>query len=323
MQQYHSLENLNVASSCVTIGVFDGVHIGHRKVIQTMLAESKAQQNASVVITFYPHPAIVLGKIDTPQYLLDDETKAKLIESMGVNYLLTLPFTKEFATIEAEDFVQRLIDTLKMSCLITGEDFTLGKNKQGNATVLDELSQKYNFQFHLIQEVDANGNRISSTLIRNLIRNGEIKNANHLLGRYYHFSGGVVNGDHRGRKFGFPTANLKLNSERLYPKFGVYATFVQVENHILPAITNIGIRPTFKDNESKLTIETYILDFNDSIYEKSMDLYFVEFIRPERKFSSAELLYKQIEHDILKAREILAHAKKEKSLFIGSAGIRP
>ena len=322
MQQYHSLEKLDVASSCVTIGVFDGIHLGHRKVIQTMLAKARAQQNASVVVTFYPHPALVLGKIDTPENLLDEETKTELIKSMGVDYLITIPFTKEFAAIPAEDFVKQLLDNLKMCCLITGEDFTLGKNKEGNTTVLDELSHQLNFQFHLIPEVDDKGNRISSSLIRNLIRDGEINNANHLLGRYYHFSGGIVNGDHRGRKFGYPTANLKLNSERLYPKYGVYATFVQVENQILPAITNIGVRPTFKNKGNELTIETYILDFNDSIYEKSMDLYFIDFIRPERKFSSAELLYKQIEHDILNAREILAHAKKEKSLFVGSAGIR-
>jgi riboflavin kinase / FMN adenylyltransferase len=322
MQQYQSLEKLNVDSSCVTIGVFDGIHLGHRKVIQTMLAESKAQQNASVVITFYPHPAYVLGRIDPPQYLLDNETKIKLIESMGVDYLISIPFTKEFATIEADDFILSLINNLQMKCLITGEDFTLGKNKYGNTSVLQTLSKRYAFNFLQVPEVDEKGNRISSTLIRDLISSGQIEEANYLLDRYYHFSGGIVNGDHRGRKFGYPTANLKLNNERLYPQNGVYATFVQVENQILPAITNIGTRPTFKNKSEEVTIETYILDFNDSIYEKSMDLYFVAYIRPERKFSTAELLYKQIEHDILTTREILANAKKEKSLFVGSAEIR-
>jgi riboflavin kinase/FMN adenylyltransferase len=322
MQQYQTLEKLNVSSSCVTIGVFDGIHLGHSKVIQTMLDQAKLLGNTSIVITFYPHPAYVLGKIETPLYLLDDETKTKLIASMGVDILITIPFTKEFAAIEAENFVKSMISNLQMNCLITGEDFTLGKNKEGNTDVLQQLSQQYHFRYHQVPEVDNQGNRISSSLIRQMIMDGEIRDANHLLGRYYHFSGGVVNGDHRGRKFGYPTANLKLSSERLYPKYGVYATFVQVQNQILPSITNIGVRPTFKDTPGELTIETYILDFNDSIYEKSMDLYFVDFIRPERKFSTAELLYQQIEHDILKTREILAHARKEKSLFVGSAGIR-
>ncbi|MBI9048512.1 MAG: bifunctional riboflavin kinase/FAD synthetase [Anaerolineaceae bacterium] len=305
----------------MTIGVFDGIHLGHKKVIESMLAYAKNQQIPSVVITFSPHPAYVLGKMQHPQNLLDADIKTALIASLGVDYLITIPFTTTFAAIEAEQFVTQLSQKLNMKTLVTGQDFALGKDQRGKTSVLQSLSHQLQFALHQIPEVDNAGNRISSTYIRKLIADGRIGEANHLLGRYYHFSGAIVDGDHRGRQFGYPTANLIPDKDRLLPKFGVYATFVHCQGRILPAITNVGYRPTFNQDELNVTIETFILDFQETIYSQPMDLYFAAFIRPEMKFSSSDLLYKQIDQDILKTREILADAKQEKNLFIGSTGV--
>ena len=309
MQHNLTLEQLSLSASCVTIGAFDGIHLGHRKVIQSLVEQAKSRQLPSVVVTFYPHPALVLGKISHPEYLLDEQEKAELIAALGVDILITLPFTPELSQTGADDFVQRLVNHLHLQLLITGDDFTLGKNREGNRGVLENLGLQYGFELIHIPELDEEGKRISSTYIRQLIKQGELQKANHLLGRTFQFSGTVEDGDHRGRKIGFPTANLIPNPERLLPKFGVYATWLRWNQQLFPAITNVGVRPTYYKDGMQVTIETFILDFEDTLYGQPITLYFMDFIRPEQKFDSSEALHRQIESDILTAREVLAHAR--------------
>jgi riboflavin kinase / FMN adenylyltransferase len=323
MEHNLALEQYALSASCVTIGAFDGIHLGHRKVIQSLVEQAVLRQLPSIMITFHPHPALALGKIDHPEYLLDLDEKINLIMSLGVDYLITLPFTEAFAEMRAEDFISLLLKHLGMKMLITGDDFTLGKNREGNLKILQELGAKYAFDLLHIPEIDDQGKRISSTYIRELLKQGDLRKANQLLGRIFQFSGIVENGDHRGRKIGFPTANLIPDPERLLPKFGVYATLLQWEQQLFPAITNVGVRPTYYDEGLQVTIETFILDFNETLYDQPITLYMVDFIRPEEKFSSSEALHQQIEKDIQTAREMLAHANQEKNLFTGSATITP
>ena len=309
MQHTLTLEQISLPASCVTIGAFDGIHLGHRKVIQALVEQSKQRHLPSVVLSFSPHPALVLGKIDHPEYLLDDQEKCELIADLGVDYLIILPFTNELAKTGADEFVKRLVDHLHLKVLITGDDFTLGKDREGNLAALDKLGQHYGFDLIHIPELDELGKRISSTYIRELLKQGELTKANHLLGRTFQFSGIVEDGDHRGRKIGFPTANLIPSPERLLPKFGVYATLLRWNKKLYPAVTNVGLRPTYYEDGTQVTIETFILDFEGTLYGQLITLYFIDYIRPELKFPSSEALHLQIEQDIQTAREVLAHAQ--------------
>jgi riboflavin kinase/FMN adenylyltransferase len=323
MQQYDALDQLFLPSSCVTIGVFDGLHLGHHKVIRSTVALARSQKLPAVLLTFHPHPAVVLGKMDQPRYLLDSQDKFRLIQAMGVDHLVTLQFTQAMANMDAAQFVDLLMKQLHMQNLITGEDFSLGRNREGNQATLKQLGERYHFELIQVPEVDNQGKRISSTQIRDHLRKGEVYQANKLLGRAYHFSGNVVDGEHRGRNIGFPTANLIPDADRLVPRFGVYATLLEWQSHLYPAITNIGSRPTFNSDSQQITIETYILDFSETLYGQSIYLHLVDFIRPEIKFPSSDLLKQQIQTDIQTAREVLSHAKDKTNLFTGSADPLP
>ncbi len=323
MQQYTSLDELSLPSSCVTIGVFDGLHLGHQTVIHSTVALARSLGLPSVLITFHPHPAVTLGKMNPPQYLLDNEDKIRLLQQMGIDHLVTMKFDHALANTPAEDFVDHLIKQLHLLHLITGEDFSLGRNREGNQTTLKQLGEQNHFGLTQIPEVDNQGKRISSTAIRDLLHRGDVHQANKLLGRAYHFSGIVINGEHRGRKIGFPTANLIPHPDRLVPRFGVYATLLTWEGRDYPAITNVGIRPTFNADIENITIETYVLDFMDTLYGQSIDLHFIDFIRPEIKFPSLDLLRQQIQTDIQTAREIVSHAKDKTNLFTGSSDPLP
>ncbi len=323
MQQYNSLDELCLPSSCVTIGVFDGLHLGHQTVIRSTVTMARSLGLPSVLITFHPHPAVALGKIDRPQTLLENEEKTCLIQQMGIDHLVTMKFDQALANTPAEDFVSYLIKQLHMQHLITGEDFSLGKNREGNQATLKQLGEQNLFSLTQVPEVDNQGKRISSTTIRDMIRKGDIHQANKLLGRAYHFSGSVIDGEHRGRKIGFPTANLLPHPDRLVPRFGVYATLLSWQGRNYPAITNVGSRPTFNTDLENITIETYILDFTDTLYGQPIDLHFFDFIRPEIKFPNPDLLKQQIQTDIQTAREIVSHAKDKTNLFTGSTDPLP
>ena len=307
MRHIRSLEDLNINASWVTIGSFDGVHLGHQAIIRQMVAGAHSSGACAVVVTFYPHPALVLRGIQAPYYLTTPEEKSELLEQLGVDIQITMHFDRHLASLTAEEFMQKLHDHLGVTQLWVGEDFALGHNRQGTVPVLKEIGGWMGYIVKTIDPILIDGQIVSSSLIRSLISQGKIAQANRLLGRRYSISGEVVHGDGRGHGLGIPTANLELKPNMLVPTNGVYATWSWLEGKRYASVTSIGLRPTFEDTPPVPRAEPHLLDFHQNIYGKLLKLDFIDFIRPEERFSSINLLLAQIEQDILKTREILAH----------------
>ncbi len=292
-------------NAVVTIGNFDGVHIGHRALFDQVIKKAKSLGGASVVVTFEPHPIRVLNCHKHFPLITLYEQKVELIGVTGIDALVCIPFTREFAATPARTFVKEVLcDTIGMKSVIVGPDYSFGKSREGNISLLREMGETYGFEVIISGWVDQGPRRISSTEIRNLVTEGKVEEAAELLGRHYQVRGTVIRGRDRGGKIlGFPTANLTLYDE-LCPKGGVYA--VTVEHHGIShqGVANIGYSPTFDNGE--FSIEVHILDFDQNVYEQPIRVNFVERLRGERKFPRPELLATQIKKDIEKARQILA-----------------
>jgi riboflavin kinase / FMN adenylyltransferase len=286
--------------SVITVGTFDGVHLGHRKILED-LNKIKADKNLrSVVVTFDPHPQIILRNRHSKEIkiLSTTEEKIKAFEAHGIDVVYFVNFTQEFSQISAKSFYKDyLIDKIGLTDIVLGFDHNFGKNREGNYQTLKELSEKYGFDVHRVDEFMINGEHINSTSIRNLLYKGEVEKASFILGDYYCFEGKVVYGDKRGRQLGFPTANLESISEyKLIPENGVYLVSAEIENDKYYGMMNIGSRPTVSDS-NEIFIEVNIFDFSKDIYDKIIKINFIGFIRNEKKFGSTEELIQQINND--------------------------
>lgn len=297
-------------NAVVTIGNFDGVHKGHQALFQKVMEESEVISGTSIAITFEPHPLKVLGKKSPPLITRRDQ-KVELISASGIDTLLCIPFTKEFAAISAEDFIdQLLLEKIGMKTIVVGPDYSFGKNREGTLEFLLKASDQKGFKVVVpewVKDPDvSNGSekdRISSTMIRNLVMDGRVDETKRFLGRHYQIRGKVVKGRERGgSKLGFPTANIKLHDE-LCPKMGVYAVTVETAKGNFNGVANIGYSPTFDDH--LFTIEVHILDFAADIYGTRIRVNMIKRLRDEKKFASIQELSAQIRSDIETARKIL------------------
>ncbi len=298
----------NTHGSCVTIGNFDGVHLGHRTLLEKTVAQAKPLGLTSVAITFEPHPLRLFTGTSTPPLITLLEQKLELLEGMHLDLTLCLEFNHELAALSPEAFVSKyLVKTLNIHKLNIGYDYAFGKGRAGNHEVLNRLGQKYGFEVERLDPVIKNGGIVSSTRIRDLVEAGQVWEASPLLGRFYRIAGTVVHGMKRGGPMlGFPTANIHLTDE-LFPKTGVYAVWAEVQGKTLPAVANIGFNPTF--GNKVLSVEVHIMDFTGDLYETNILVHFVQRLRSEKKFSRLDELKAQIGHDKELARTILTSSR--------------
>ncbi len=311
MKIVHSIESIEkpFKNAVITIGNFDGVHIGHQALFHTVMEKADAIDGTSVAMTFNPHPRKLLAPTDhTPLITLHDQ-KAELIARTGIEVLICLPFSAAFAAIPARRFVRDLlIERIGMKAIVVGRDYSFGRNREGSLELLRQWSHELNYEVlvvNWIQSANGTPDRISSTRIRELVMQGRVGEANRLLGRYYQISGIVEAGRKRGAsKLGFPTANIRLQDE-LCPKQGIYAVTVEIDGCAYQGVANIGYSPTFDDHI--FTVEVHILDFHRPIYDRPIRVNFIERLRDEIRFHSLEALSDQIRKDIDQARALLAN----------------
>ena len=243
-----SIEELDLAGSCVTIGSFDGVHLGHQKLITDLKTTAASYGIPAVVLTFYPHPAVILKHIESPFYLTSPEEKAEIMASLGVDALVTLPFSQELADMTAGEFMDRLKKHAGLRELVVGCGFTLGKNRTGTVETLTEMGKSSGYIVNCVSLESHADEIISSSQIRKMLEAGEVEQAAKALGRQYSVKGTVVNGDGRGRKIGFPTANLESWPQKILPAIGVYRCITELDGKEILSVGNVGYRPTFTDN---------------------------------------------------------------------------
>ena len=289
----------------VTIGNFDGVHLGHRYIFEKLTREAHADGHPAVAITFEPHPKMIIHPERKPFYLITSLTeKIDLLGQQGLDALVLIPFSMDFAKMTAENFIRRILwDKLRLTKILIGHDYTFGQGKEGNEAFLKVYGEKLGFDVEVMDAFMMGDVIISSTRVRNAILVGDVKSAARYLGRPYNLKGIVVEGHHRGEGLGFPTANIEPEKV-LLPAGGVYAARVQLEGRSYDAVLNIGMNPTFGDNQQ--TLEVFVLDFHERIYGKQMEVLFIEKLRDEKKFSGPEELVGQIKLDITQTRAILA-----------------
>ena len=295
-------------NAVITIGNFDGVHIGHQALFHEVIEKAETINGTSIVMTFEPHPVRVLKQNGHLPLITLYEQKIELIENSGVDVLICVPFTKEFAAISAKTFVENiLLKSIGMKAIVVGKDYTFGKNREGDIGLLQSYAKDLGFEVVIADWIQSSKNwpgRISSTRTRELVEEGKVDEAQKLLGRYYQIRGVVATGrDRGGRLLGFPTANITLQDE-LCPKNGVYAVTVECRGQTFQGVANIGYSPTFDDHI--FSVEVHILDFNENIYGQKIRVNFVKRIRGEEKFSNISELSDQIKKDIVKARKILS-----------------
>ncbi|MBV6642896.1 MAG: bifunctional riboflavin kinase/FAD synthetase [Cyclobacteriaceae bacterium] len=296
-----------VDHSIVTSGTFDGVHVGHQKILRQLVETAKLHKGQSIVITLWPHPRFVLNRDPESLKLLSTfEEKAALIEEMGVDILLKIPFTKGFSELSSRSFIQDIIiKKLNTEVLIIGYDHRFGKNREGGFDYLMNNANEFGFEVKEIPREDIDHAGVSSTRIRNALAAGEVHIATELLGRHYSLSGFVKDGDRIGRSIGFPTANIDVpESYKLTPGDGAYAVYIHLGNEKFQGMLNIGLRPTVSGQERR--IEVNIFNFDREIYNKRLTIEFVQLLRKEKKFDSIELLKDQLNQDKLQALDALS-----------------
>jgi riboflavin kinase/FMN adenylyltransferase len=317
MIRARSLNEINLQNAWLTIGVFDGVHRGHREILKLLVNGAHEAGDPAVVLTFNPHPAVVFGDKRDFKLLATLDERLALLESQGADEVITLTFSREFADLTAETFLQEVKQHLGLRRLFIGYDTALGRKREGNATRLTEIGKQLGYKVNEVPPLSDEMGIISSTRIRQAVAAGHVSAAARDLGRYYDLSGTVIHGDGRGQKIKVPTANLQVPAEKIIPANGIYACWAWLEQSgqepvdgpsewkKLRAATNVGVRPTFKPDLDAPAIETYLLDFAGDLYGQQIRLEFVEYIRPEEKFPSVDALVKQIHKDIELTREML------------------
>ncbi|MBI3743027.1 MAG: bifunctional riboflavin kinase/FAD synthetase [Chloroflexi bacterium] len=286
--------------AALTIGVFDGVHTGHRYLMDQVRAAAKRDGLAAGVVTFRNHPATVLAPHIPHTYLCSVDERLALLRDTGVDYVVPVTFTKELSQLRARDFVDALVKRVRMKRLLCGPDFALGKGREGTVPVLESLGREMGFAVEHVKPLVRDGMVISSTAVREALKAGNIRLATSLLGRRYRLNGPVVKGDQRGRTLGFPTANIAVDAYYALPADGIYATVAHIDGKAFDSATNIGVRPTF--GVLGRTVEAYIMDFSGDLYGKHVDLEIVERLRPEERFASVDALIAQMHRDVAAAR---------------------
>ena len=296
------IDNFNIfdekenQKTVVTIGNFDGIHIGHKKLITTTRKCALEKNLKSIVITFSPHPLEIVKNNMPFYYIFSEEEKNIEMEKENIDFFIKYPFTKDFSNISPEKFVDILIEELNCKILVVGEDYCFGKDRSGNVNILKQLGEQKGIQVIKISNIVIDGERVSSSIIRECINNRNIKKANLLLNKPYYIFGQVVEGNKLGRTIGFPTANIIPPKNKLLPPDGVYITKTKYNNKLYDSITNIGTNPTV--NNTHRTIETYIFDFNQNLYNQNIEVYFYDWIRSVKKFNGINELKEQIAKDI-------------------------
>ena len=289
-------------NTTVTIGVFDGVHRGHCYLLSELLKLSP-QDHDTAVVTFINHPASIINPDFKVSFLTSTSQKVELLKDQGVKIVIPLDFSKSLSEVTARDFAQMLVDLLNMKGLVLGPDCAIGRNREGDASLLEKLGLEMGFWVKTVTPFTDDGRTIRSRVIRESISNGDIVQANTLLGRHFQISGTVIHGDKRGRELGFPTANLSINNDLLLPGDGIFAAWAHINGKRYMSATSIGIRPTF--GLSERLVEAYILDFSGDLYGQNIDLKFVERIRGQEAFANIESLIHQVNADVTNTRAIL------------------
>ena len=308
MEVFNSLSEVKKdKNTVITLGTFDGIHLGHKKIIEEVNNKAEKLRARSFLITFDPHPRIVVSKGHTIKLLNTLQEKIEILGNLKIQNLLIINFTKEFSQLTSEEFFKNyIIDKIGLKEIVIGYDHHFGKGRGGDENTLREMGKEFDFNVTRVDAVNINGTSVSSTKIRNALAEGNISLANSFLGRYYSFHGNVVKGDGRGRLLGFPTANIKLKEEnKLLPAIGIYAVELSVDNVKHFGLMSIGKRPTFY-NDGQLTTEIYIFDFDKNIYDKNVIVKVVERIRGEEKYSSPEELVAQMKKDKEAGMEIMS-----------------
>lgn len=300
MKIYRDLHSFQALHPVLTIGTFDGVHLGHRKIIDALCERAKAIGGESVIFTFDPHPRKVVAPQETNLRLVTTlEEKISLLEQSGVDHLIIYPFTKEFSQLSYEQFVEKvLVGQIHTNYLVVGYDHKFGKNRQGDFEFLKDCAKRYGFHIEKMDVLLINEANVSSTKIREAIQQGDFETANAYLGYAFKLHGTVVEGQKLGRKLDFPTANVETSDpDKIIPGYGVYAVKVNVSGKQYSGMLNIGNRPTVNHNADNRSIEVHILDFKDDIYGQPIELTFFKKLREEQKFSSLEALKEQLKKD--------------------------
>ncbi len=305
MKHLDSLRGLSLHASWLTIGVFDGVHRGHQRILQALASGAHQAGAPAVVVTFWPHPATVLGGAEV-KCLTTPAERAELLEQQGVDVVVTLTFDRALANTSAQEFVSQLRKPLDFRHLLIGYDFALGKGREGNAARLIDIGAKSGFEVEVIPAVSDESGVISSTEIRKLVATGSIAEAAGLLGHPYSLRGPVVHGDSRGHGLGFPTANLDYPAGKILPFNGIYACRALVDGQVQAAAVNVGVRPQFHSEALTPSVEAHILDFDRDLYGREVRLDFIARLRNESKFASVEALVQQIREDVRQTRALLS-----------------
>lgn len=287
----------------LTIGVFDGVHLGHRYLLDHLIKRAREKGCFSCVVTFKTHPEKVLGRRATLPWICTLQERVRLLKDAGVNVVVPITFTREVANLSARDFIILLKQYLKMCDMVLGPDFALGRGRKGDPDYLRSMGEELDFRVEVVKPARLGSEVISSSAIRQFLIEGEIKRVEQMLGRYFHMEGRVVVGDQRGRTLGFPTANLKVQPEQAMPADGIYASITRHGEQHWHSVTNIGVKPTF--GGMKRVIETFIFDFNGDLYGKKIRVELVDRLRDEIRFNGPDELIAQMRRDVEKAKQVL------------------
>jgi riboflavin kinase/FMN adenylyltransferase len=305
MKIYRELLTINLSGpTACGLGNFDGVHLGHQRLIKELLKQARIKSLESTILTFEPHPSKILNPDKADPLIMTLKQKENVIKSFGINNLILTPFTRDFSKIDYKDFIYDiLIKKCQAKTIVVGFDYRFGNRGAGTAHILKEICGKEGIDAIIIPPVTYEGKIVSSTLIRSLIRDGNVKKAGEFMARPFSIDGIVVYGDALGRKLGFPTANVSYSPDIVLPANGVYAVRVVWQGSILKGVANIGTKPTFNKNQT--TLEVHIFNFNKQIYGETLEVIFVEKIRNEIKFDSVSELINQVRKDFVRAKNIL------------------
>lgn len=299
MQIIKNLETIEYKEPiAVALGFFDGLHIGHTALISKMVLLAKENNIKSAVFTFNTHPGNALHSVSPQKMLTDNADKAKLIELLGVDYLIIVPFCKSFQDLTPREFVQNvLVNSLKAKIICVGEDYRFGAKASGDVKTLVELAKEYDLKVSITEKITYNGEKVCSSYIRKLIADGDIPKANELLGYDFSIKQKVVSGKQLGRIIGIPTLNQNIPENRLIPRLGVYATYVKLNDKLIPAVTNVGLRPTV-DNKNLINLETHLIEEDVNLYNENIRVYYLKLLRSVKKFANTDELVAQIAIDI-------------------------
>ncbi len=309
MEIEHELAGVTAqGKTLLAIGVFDGVHAGHRYLLEHLQQQAAEANLLSGVVTFSPHPQSVLHPARGLPWLSDLDDRVTVLQQLGLDIVLVLTFTPKLAQLSAGDFISLLKKYLRMQGIMVGPDFVLGRGGEGDISLLRTLGDEMGFTVHVIPPFTIEGEVVSSTLIRQALARGDMERVEKLMGRRFYLKGKVITSDRRGRLLGFPTANLDMKPEQALPGNGIYATITQVNGKRLPSATNIGTRPTF--GEGQRMVETYLLNYKGDLYGKQITVQFVRKVRDEQRFPSADELVVQMKKDVQEVGAILARDSK-------------